>query len=161
MFRIILIIIGGILLFVGGGKYLHSEGMLDWNYTSGTVEFIDIDPAEGTFNYGKNFNPIVRYSYDVNEKKYEGKFNIVGLRNWADYQIIDMLDGYKKGGIVKVYYDPKDPQHSVLEREVSYSQAKYQACFFILLGFFIVIIGFLSDVIIPAILKLIYDWPNK
>ena len=57
----------------------------------------------------------MNYSYEVESVSYEGdkiSMSESSVRSWSRAQ--KMASGYPKGGNVRVFYDPDDPQTSVL-----------------------------------------------
>jgi hypothetical protein len=67
------------------------------------------DPSQDTFT------PVVRYSYTVGRKKYESARLWYRTDALGDYaEALRTIRDISTGHPVDVYYDPRDPSHSVL-----------------------------------------------
>jgi len=86
-----------------------------------------------------SYNIVVNYKYSVEGKVYENNRINFGYRNMRDGgKAKNIIYKYRTGVIVPVYYNPKDPNQSVLEKG-------YSLNFFIL---FFILICLLSSFIL-------------
>ncbi len=120
------LLFGGIFLALGGGLSYWGWNILQdaqasstWPTAEGRVtssEVARVSDADG----GVTYSPKIIYEYTANGVQYEGhtiKFgeNTYGSKRKADGIAAD----YAIGKTVIVYYDPQEPERSVLEPGVS------------------------------------------
>ena len=113
---------------------------LYWPETPGVVtasfvhEYTEIDDSEPTFT------PRIGYLYTVDEKTYSNdlisfEFNSIRsksekTKSWAETVISD----YPIGSAVTVYYNPANPQISVLQKGAATDWKIFWGCLFIVTG---------------------------
>lgn len=97
---------------------------LDWPATLGTVESVVVAPVgDGGPDDapGEQFRPAVTYRYEVDGTAYTGRR--VAVFDWV-YRNRDRTAGYlQRHGIqmnarIPVYYDPEEPERSIVVREL-------------------------------------------
>ncbi len=64
----------------------------------------------------------VEYKYEVNGRLYRNNRISFAPQGGSKAQVLLNLDHYRYGSSVQVYYDPSNPQFSVLEPESSFSR---------------------------------------
>lgn len=120
-FRIIFIILG--LWFTIAGFILIWGGFLSnrWPVAKGKILESRIKSGKSAYGMGPSAYWIyVRYSYSINGKEYSGKRYSFGkygtaFNNTTDRAVVEeMIQGYKKGNIIDVYYSPGFHYLSVL-----------------------------------------------
>jgi hypothetical protein len=67
---------------------------------------------------GNSYNPIVRYSYRVDGRPYEGERVKFGFKSSTRAAAQHMIKKYYVGGDVNVHHDPHKPAEAVLETDV-------------------------------------------
>jgi hypothetical protein len=114
--------IGGALLTYRG--FLHrSQGGIsqEWPVTSGEILESAVREATTTGPGGvseTNNIPFVRYRYRVGKDEYTGSTISSGLSNTAGgpEQARTIVERYPIGSSVNVFYNPRNPQESILEK---------------------------------------------
>jgi hypothetical protein len=127
---ILLITAALVVIFVGGGAYLLLRGLRsrsqgaqvqEWPYTTGVIRESTVRSVTSTGEAGEPLTeelPYVRYTYTVNGKEYHGSSLTSGLANtgrgedWAR----KLTGNFPLGSTVTVWYNPKDPADSVIEK---------------------------------------------
>lgn len=113
------------IIFVFQGTYQEAEQAIDWPTVEGTIleSAIESETSSRQFrdSQGSTTNkttteyiPRIRYQYRVEGQQYENnifqKIGNPGPRSAAQ----QIVKRYPKGSPTTVYYDPTDPQNSVL-----------------------------------------------
>jgi Protein of unknown function (DUF3592) len=104
-----------------------------WLPTTGCISFAALRevtgalPSSGTFRYAA-----ISYTYEVNGRKYIG--NRIRHSKSVSAQADDDIERFSVGTTGTVYFDPRNPSVSVLERHTS---SRAWACFF-LAGFVLI-----------------------
>ena len=108
-----------------------------WSETTAEVISSKLSVSEDGSSY--SYNIFVNYKYSVKGKVYENDRINFWYRNARDGTLArNLIHEYRAGVIVPVYYNPKDPNQSVLEKG-------YSLNFFIL---FFILICLLSSFIL-------------
>lgn len=108
------------LILVLGPSIQIYRGILSqfWHETTGVIEHSEVvviqDPD------GAGFQPDIRYAYEIDKNVYNGSKVLYGGKTIYTLETMkaakDVTQKYPKGKKVKVYYNPKDPHSSVLEK---------------------------------------------
>lgn len=125
----IVLALGGILFPIAA--FLAGNALFDlwrartsrrWRLAEGrvtdtAVEEIEYSPGRWIIGYGNlTYAPKVTYTYEVAGRTYSGNFIAFGLGEFMMRgRAARALQPYRKGALVNVRYDPKDPGTSVLE----------------------------------------------
>lgn len=123
----------GFLIFMVGPEFSRWFASFGWPRASGTVLESDVASAMVQSNRGRSrtvYQPRVRYAYEVNGKQYQGGRISFGkeatikddVSAWMTEAAANRVaKKYRKDAVVRVYYDPADPQYSVLHRSMNIS----------------------------------------
>ena len=107
----------GVLIIFGCAtlpRYFHAQKSAQWPTVPGMITVSQL--KVGYLKHMKGYFGDVEYSYRVGATDYHGNrlsFNRVHLGVKDAWQRV--LDSYPVGKVVAVYYDPADPELSVLE----------------------------------------------
>ena len=86
----------------------------DWAVTEGMVLDAHMEERRDD-KHGDTFYPVVRYSYEVDRKKYESRRLWYRTDSFGDYsEALRGIRDVRTGKPVDVYYDPAAPSRSVL-----------------------------------------------
>lgn len=141
LLRIFFIVFGVAALVSAMYMKAQSDRAVWWHSTNGTIthSFVDKVPP-GVPHANPLFYPIVRYSYNVNGNEFTGNTINLGAKiETTSRYANEMVSSYKKGALVKVYYDPSAPVESVLEQRVSgsfLSMLIFTGIIFVLFGLY-------------------------
>lgn len=91
---------------------------LRWTSTQGKVlESKVVRSLMASEDKGPGYEPSVQYEYSVAGKEYKGsQIALVQALRFTRGRAEDIARQYREGSRVTVYYDPKDPSSSVLQR---------------------------------------------
>ena len=142
VFPVLLVLAGAWLLYYGGRILLRADQSKTWPATEGVIKDSSVVP------HGKSYGAKVMYDYTVSEKSFSGRRIAFGSYNTSRSDAQKIVDGYPKGKIVSVYYDPNNPQACVLEAGI-----KGQAWVRPGIGLFMAAAGILLAIFYPMILK--------
>jgi len=120
------ILFGGIFLAIGFGLSFWGWNILQnakasssWPTAEGMVtssEVARVSDADG----GVTYSPELTYEYSTSNTAYEGHTIKFGENSYSSRRKAEgIASGYPIGKKVIVYYDPQDPERSVLEPGVS------------------------------------------
>jgi len=138
------LVIGLYLLHLGGNNLFESYQSSRWAITEGQIILSKLGIVERTPGTSRK-NPVpiakIKYSYTVKGKSYTSS-----RRSFNDYgsdirdQQQNIVDGYPVGKIVKVYFDPDNPQQAILEHRspVLYYLVFGGGVIFALIGYFFI-----------------------
>lgn len=122
------IIFGLVSIGMGGlGVYLlvsslknkrDAKESLGWPMTVGQVTEVSVKVDGDSDSAKYRFTPSVHYVYDVNSRIYDGKrLNFGRGPTFNKQELADQfLEDYPPGGEVNVFYDPNNPNRSVLRK---------------------------------------------
>ena len=116
------------ILVIGAlGYFLHKRNQQSmtyrqstqtWHNTTGTVLMSSVQ-WKRTGNSGSTTYPVVVYQYEVNGQRYQSQ-RIKAGEQFLNVRIAGQAEAtvkrYPIGATVTVYYDPKNPAESALER---------------------------------------------
>ena len=78
---------------------------------------------DGRFKNTQKLQPQIKYKYSVNGQQYIGsKIYINDKGVWTEDQILRELKEYAKSSNIPVYYDPENPEESVLKKKITYEK---------------------------------------
>ena len=114
----------GICMIIGGVVALakaldvnkNVELAIAWPYTDGEIIKSELVASSYARNH-TTYSPEVEYSYTVNDEQYTANLIMFGETPSGRFSKMQKIyiDHYEKGSIVKVYYNPTDPQNAVLK----------------------------------------------
>ncbi len=110
------------ILFASRRRRRESEESLQWPSTPGTVTTSHAARHDRMGRSGSYETAHISYEYTVAGKKYKStRFSFDNLEKLAttDAQLQSVLERYPKGKELTVYYDPQDPQSSILFPKVT------------------------------------------
>jgi Protein of unknown function (DUF3592) len=95
-----------------------------WKIGTGTITYAGKTQSSSTGKYKASYgNPIVKYTYVANERNYQGDTvywrNTIGSYQFSRSYVDNILSKYEKNKQFVVYYNPINPQESVLETGAS------------------------------------------
>jgi hypothetical protein len=137
------------LIFIGIGAFLLYKGQQSrkkagdsqgWPSTQGQIVDARIDRSMHTDSDGDtgySYTPRVEYTYEFGGVHYHGKNISFGLASGYNrqHQAQEIIDRYQVGSEVPVYYDPANPEDSVLERKAgSFTTTLVIGIVFIIVG---------------------------
>lgn len=119
----ILLISFGVILFVlFSFLYKKSKDSKKWNKARGLIieAFTDEFYMQGEQS---SFKAMIKYSYIILDKEYYSKRIYFGdfLRDSFSISSKKIVDKYKKQGVVDVYYNPNNPNESVLQQGIHFN----------------------------------------
>jgi hypothetical protein len=120
------VLFGGIFLAIGGGISFWGWNILQnakasssWPTAQGNVISSDVSYSSNA-DGGESYSPEVIYQYTVNDQHYESHTIKFGENSYSSRRKAEgIASSYPVGKEVTVYYDPQNPERSVLEPGVS------------------------------------------
>ncbi len=106
------------LSFGGMGLYQVFAGLSDiaaarhWHSVSGVIDSVTLTKKTGTQKRPSTIKRSLHYRYSVKHISYEGQREYFGVQMTAQSE---NAGGFKEGAYVDVYYNPSNPQQSVLK----------------------------------------------
>ncbi len=128
MVPIILLLAGAITTYFGHRMYTNAKVSTDWPSVTGKITHSEVDSERKTTGSGKRrrtrtmYSADVRYRYLVDGKPYSGQkvsFGEVGSSSSGSARKI--VNRYPVSREVPVFYNPEEPELSVLEPGTSWS----------------------------------------
>ena len=114
IFPLPFLIIGAAILFFGLRSIQRAKASSDWPSVSGIVVSSAVDSSRG--DNGTTYKAEILYDYEVNSTKYSS--NRVGYGDYGSSNpsgARQVVNRYKEGLVVDVFYMPESPEESVLE----------------------------------------------
>ena len=140
LFVMFFLIMGIYSIYYGIDLSRVAEKSLSWPETGGVITDSYIHVYEQSDDDGTKtwHETVIRYSYSVNKKTYSG--NSITLSSRGPHttdrvKLETFITDYPKGLSVNVYYDPENPQSSILVKEKVGGINGFTA-----LGYFLIII---------------------
>lgn len=120
-----------------GSSMIADIGTSDWDSVEGVVTYSEVWTSTSSEG-GPSYCLEVRYEYVVNQITYSGDRVSYSSENSCDSWSADSDEDYPEGENVTVYYDPSNPNESVLETGLS-AISPFMCCFIIfpLIGIFL------------------------
>lgn len=144
----------GFTIFIFVGICWQSKFSLDaWNITEGEIVLFEIQDRSDSNNYGisPSFVPVVKYKYSVNYKEYESERLSQLFLNYSSRFFAEAEVGkYRAGDQVKVYYNPSNPQESIL---IKTEPNKLGLGLLLLLGMVLIMLGILHVLVKIGVIK--------
>ncbi len=120
-------IIPGILsIIIGYTSAQYAENSKDWPEAEGRILSVQLErnstagiktPGGGHSSGHTSYKPVIKYEYYVNGVKYESTNLSFGNNSYSDHtEAKNILNGYKTGQYINVYYKPDNPKVVVLNR---------------------------------------------
>lgn len=131
-----ILLVGAILLFIAArNKKKVDQGETgDWSITGGKVTAAHLEKHETQKNDKRGthiditYEPIVEYSYVVNNAEYNGnKFFPGEAAYFSESDAQELLNQHPLNAYVPVHYNPQDPSVSSLEERSQNSNVVYLA----------------------------------
>lgn len=121
-FVLILLALGGGLIFYGYRSRQKAEASQSWPSTSGQITRSEVKRSSSTDDDGHttySYYPSVEYTYQVSGQAYSSKRMVFGaLKGYSNPAKAEAdLQAYPLGEQITVYYDPEKPSEAVLERK--------------------------------------------
>lgn len=112
---------GIVLLLLSIYFYKKSKDSIKWSRTKGQISNACLDKFNDSNS--TSYRVQVEYSYTVADKVYSSKRKYYGdhLLNSFYWSTKKLVDKYKKGDTIDVYYNPQNPKDAVLEQGVHFS----------------------------------------
>ena len=122
--------IGLVFLLLGGYQLLQGLTTKDWPAAPGKILSSKVQsgtsnsrgPARTTTGSSKRYSVDVRYRYELDGQEFEGdrlRFGNVSYKSRSKAQKV--MNRYPRGKEVEVFYDPENPQSSVLIKGIGLS----------------------------------------
>lgn len=120
LISILFIITGAALFILSFFLYKKSKNSTKWNNVKGIILQADLDELVMEADTPVTYKTSVEYSYIVDTKTYYSKRIFYGdfLRHSSLWNTKKLMGKYKKGNVVDVYYNPKNPNDTVLQRGI-------------------------------------------
>lgn len=120
-------IIPGIMsIMIGYTSAQYAENSKTWPEAEGRILSVKLErnsstgfktPGGGHSSGHTSYKPVIKYEYYVNGVKYESTNLSFGDNSYSDHtKAQNILNGYKTGQYVNVYYKPENPQVVVIDR---------------------------------------------
>jgi hypothetical protein len=121
-FVLILLALGGGLIFYGLRSRQKAESSQSWPGTAGQITRSEVKQSANTDDDGNTsyaYFPSVEYTYQVAGQTYTSKRLVFGALkgSGSSATVAKELEQYPIGGQVTVYYNPEKPGEAVLERK--------------------------------------------
>ncbi len=120
---IVLLVIGVVALILFGRNVMLGRRSQNWPTAPGTVEYTGMETYQSTDEDGSTsttYDATIQYSYTVGGQAYQGnRRTFTNVRTGSRRRVEQILARYPQGSAVSVYYDPANPQESVLETGVN------------------------------------------
>ena len=101
-------------LFVMNDTYQEAEQANHWPTVMGTILESRVQVRTSSSDTGTEFDPIIRYQYRVQRQQYvNNTWQKIG-NSPTRHQAQEIVNRYPQGKRTTVYYDPENPQNSVL-----------------------------------------------
>jgi hypothetical protein len=101
-------------LFVLNNTYQEAEQAKQWPTVMGTIFESRVQSRTSSSATGTEFDPIIRYQYRVQRQQYvNNTWQKIG-NSPTRREAQDIVERYPQGKRTTVYYEPADPQNSVL-----------------------------------------------
>ncbi len=101
-------------LFVMNDTYQEAEQANHWPTVVGTILESRVQVRTSSSDTGTEFDPIIRYQYRVQRQQYvNNTWQKIG-NSPTRREAQEIVGRYPQGKRTTVYYDPADPQNSVL-----------------------------------------------
>lgn len=115
------IISGIVLLLLSIYFYKKSKDSIKWCKTKGQISKAYLDKFNDSNS--TSYRVEVEYSYTVAYKVYNSKRKYYGDHLLSSFlgSTKKLVDKYKKGDTIDVYYNPQNPKDAVLEQGVHFS----------------------------------------
>ena len=111
----VLALFGGGLLFIGIRSRRAAQASRAWSSTQGTVDSSQVITSGS--NRSRWYKAQVTYTFTVNGQSYTSDKVFFGdARSSSMAKEQRVVDRYKAGAPVEVFYSPQQPQEAVLER---------------------------------------------
>lgn len=119
------IILGIVLLLLSINFYKKSKDSIKWSKTKGWISNAYLDKFNDSNS--TSYRVEVEYSYTVADKVYNSKRKYYGdhLLNSFFLSTKKLVDKYKIGDTIDVYYNPQNPKDAVLEQGVHFSVIEF------------------------------------
>ena len=130
LFIIFGLMCGGLFSFLVGGigifliirfqrSRVKARESLNWQSATGKVNFTEVQTSTG-IDERYRYTPIVYYSYQVGDQTYESTRIALGreYKFALPQKAEEKLAKYPPEREITIYYDPKNPEDAVLERQV-------------------------------------------
>ncbi|MFV0538642.1 MAG: DUF3592 domain-containing protein [Dysgonomonas sp.] len=116
--------------------YIKSKQSLDWHKAEGVVLKSELDKYR-TGGELTSYRAKIEYSYTIEEKTYHSKRIFYGdiLRHNFSFSNKKLIDKYKKGDVVNVFYNPHNPKEAVLQQGVHFEVIRILITIFLMIGF--------------------------
>lgn len=117
---IIFLLAGITLIFIGSRPLIKASGTADWPTVRGTIISSESKSSRVSHGSGKRSGSahgiMVDYEYEVDGKSYSSDVVAFGADRFHDAKSASsVMQMYPEGKEVTVFYDPTDPDTSVLE----------------------------------------------
>ena len=121
-FVLVLLALGGGLIFYGLRSRQKAEASQSWPSTTGQIIRSEVKQSANTDDDGNtsySYYPSVEYTYQITGQTYTSKRLVFGaLKGYgSSAKAVADLQPYSLGGQVTVYYNPENPSEAVLERK--------------------------------------------
>lgn len=122
---LLFIISGIVLLLLFINFYKKSKDSIKWSRTKGQISNAYLDKFNDSNS--ASYRVQVKYSYTVADKVYSSKRKYYGdyLLSSFYWSTKKLVDKYKIGDTIDVYYNPQNPKDAVLEQGVHFSVIEF------------------------------------
>ncbi|NBB81004.1 MAG: DUF3592 domain-containing protein [Verrucomicrobia bacterium] len=103
---LVLILAGCFFFYKAGNQYFYGKQSLDWPTTAGTITVSEWKRGGGS---NSGYKADIEYVYSVNGAQYHSSFI-----EYSEFNSTNLAYKFKKGQACEVYYNPSNPQMSVL-----------------------------------------------
>jgi hypothetical protein len=101
-------------LFVLNNTYQEAEQANHWPTVMGAIFESRVQSRTSSSATGTGFDPIIRYQYRVQRQQYvNNTWQKIG-NSPTRHEAQEIVDRYPQGKRTTVYYDPEDPENSLL-----------------------------------------------
>jgi len=117
-FAVLLVVIAPVVGWSAYQQYREAKASVSWPSVQGVVNVSQVERQEPTRRV--SYRAHVEYSYAVNDQQYTGRrLRLNDARSTQQSAAQAIVDRYRVGSPVTVFYDPTDPKSAALEVGVS------------------------------------------
>ena len=152
LFPLPFLLVGLVVLYLGSSNLFLGHASSSWPSAPGTIERSGLKARKSSTNSRTTYAADVGYGFAVKGVVFAGNrvdFGSIGSYGSSDPSSAeDILTAYPPGRDVRVYYDPENPEESVLEPGIT-----FYSCLAPLAGSAFLLVGLLTAIFLPGLMR--------